>query len=116
MLAQAGYGEHIEQFEIIEALHVHKPCRFAIGVFQGKPTVELELCLPNGRFDTGNYVVEQDGIITLGYESIILSMTNRQTSPASQTPDENDACFIHYRAFPDIYRVWVQWLAVHARL
>ena len=45
VLAGAGDGQQVEQLEVVEAEHVHEPCRTPVGVFQGEPAVELELRL-----------------------------------------------------------------------
>ena len=68
MFAGAGDGQQVEQLEIVEAEHVHEPRRTPLRVFQGEPTVELELRLPDRGLDAGDAMVEQGGVVAFGDE------------------------------------------------
>ena len=68
VLAGAGDGQEIQQREVIETEHVHEPGRFAVGLLQCQPAVELKLGLPDGGFDAGDAVFNEGRVVTLGDE------------------------------------------------
>ena len=68
MLSRPGDGQHVEQFEVIEAKHIHEAGWPTFGLAKIKPAVELPLRLADRSFDAGDAMARQRHIVTLSNE------------------------------------------------
>ena len=68
MLSRPGDGQHVEQFEVIEAKHIHEAGWPTFGLAKIKPAVELPLRLADRSFDAGDAMARQRHIVALSNE------------------------------------------------